>query len=63
LNNDSEIEAVVKSYLVSFFPTRLYMAEKIALYRQLTEDYHWIVIDMVGGDIFRTKLNANQVFI
>lgn len=63
LNNDSEIESVIKSYLVSFFPTRLYMAEKISLYRQLTEDYHWIVIDMVGGDVFRTKLNANQVFI
>lgn len=63
LNNDSEIEAVVKAYLTSFFPARLYMAEKISLYRQLTADYHWIVIDMVGGDIFRTKLNPNQVFI
>lgn len=63
LNNDGEIEAVIKSYLTSFFPTRLYMAEKISLYRQLTEDYHWICIDMVGNDIFRTKLNANQVFI
>lgn len=63
LNNDGEIEAVIKSYLTSFFPTRLYMAEKISLYRQLTEDYHWIVIDMVGNDIFRTKLSPNQVFI
>jgi hypothetical protein len=63
LNNDGEIESVIKSYLTSFFPTRLYMAEKISLYRQLTEDYHWICIDMVGNDIFRTKLNPNQVFI
>jgi hypothetical protein len=63
LNNDSEIEAVIKSYLISFFPTRLYMAEKISLYRQLTEDYTWIVIDMVGGDIFRTKLQPQQVSI
>lgn len=63
LNNDSEIEAVVKSYLTSFFPTRLYMAEKIALYRQLTADYTFIVIDMVGGDIFRTKLQPQQVTI
>ena len=63
LNNDSEIEAVIKSYLTSFFPTRLYMAEKIALYRQLTADYTWVVIDMVGGDIFRTKLSPNQVYI
>jgi hypothetical protein len=63
LNNDSEIESVVKAYLTSFFPTRLYMAEKIALYRQLTEDYYWIVIDMVGNDIFRTKLQPTQVHI
>jgi GTPase SAR1 family protein len=63
LNNDSEIEAVVKAYLTSFFPTRLYMAEKIALYRQLTDDYNWIVIDQVGNDVFRTKLSPNQVLI
>lgn len=63
LNNDSEIEAVVKAYLTSFFPTRLYMAEKIALYRQLTDNYHWIVIDQVGNDVFRTKLEPSQVFI
>jgi len=63
LNNDSEIEAVIKAYLTSFFPTRLYMAEKIALYRQLTDKFHWIVIDMVGGDIFRTKLEEDQVYI
>lgn len=63
LNNDSEIEMVIKSYLTSFFPTRLYMAEKIALYRQLTSDYTFIAIDMVGGDIFRTKLSPNQVYI
>jgi hypothetical protein len=63
LNNDSEIEAVIKAYLTSFFPTRLYMAEKIALYRQLTDQYHWIVIDMVNADIFRTKLEQSQVYI
>lgn len=63
LNNDSEIEGVIKSYLTSFFPTRMYMAEKITLYRQLTEDHHWIVIDQVGNDIFRTKLAPQQVLI
>lgn len=63
LNNDSEIEAVIKSYLTSFFPTRLYMAEKITLYRQLTNDHHWIVLDQVGNDIFRTKLESSQVYI
>lgn len=63
LNNDSEIEAVIKSYLTSFFPVKLYMAEKIALYRQLTDNYTWIVLDMVGNDVFRTKLTESQVMI
>lgn len=63
LNNDSEIETVIKSYLTSFFPTRLRMAEKITLYRQLTNDHHWIIIDQVGNDIFRTKLEPSQVYI
>lgn len=61
LNNDLEIEMVVKSYLTSFFPTSMRMAEKITLYRQLTDDHHWIIIDQVGNDIFRTKLTPQQV--
>jgi len=61
LNNDAEIEQVIKNYLVSFFPTRLYMAEKISLYRQLTDDHHWLVLDMIGNDIFRTKLTEQQL--
>lgn len=61
LNNDAEIEQVIKNYLTSFFPSRLYMAEKISLYRQLTDDHHWIVIDMIGNDVFRTKLTPQQL--
>jgi hypothetical protein len=61
LNNDLEIEMVIKSYLTSFFPTSMKMAEKITLYRQLTDDHHWIIIDQVGNDIFRTKLTPQQV--
>jgi hypothetical protein len=61
LNNDLEIEMVIKSYLTSFFPTSMKMAEKIQHYRQLTDDHHWIVIDQVGNDIFRTKLTASQI--
>ena len=61
LNNDLEIEFCVKSYLTSFFPTSMRMAEKITMYRQLTDDHHWIVIDMIGHDIFRTKLTPQQI--
>lgn len=61
MNNDLEIEMLVKSYLTSFFPTSMKMSEKITLYRQLTEDHHWLVIDQVGNDIFRTKLTPQQI--
>lgn len=63
LNNDSEIEAVIKNYLTSFFPTKLFMAEKIGLYRQLTDDHHWLILNQVDNDIFRTKLAPTQVLI
>ena len=61
LNNDLEIEMVIKSYLTSFLPTKMKMAEKITLYRQLTNDHHWLVIDQVGNEIFRTKLMPQQI--
>ena len=61
MNNDLEIEMIIKSYLTSFLPTGMRMAEKITLYRRLTDDHHWIVIDQVGNDIFRTKLTPQQV--
>lgn len=61
MNNDLEIEMLIKSYLTSFLPTRMKMSEKITLYRQLTNDHHWLVIDQVGNDIFRTRLTPQQI--
>ena len=61
LNSDAEIEKIVKEYLVSYFPKNINMAEKITLYRQLTNDHHFFVIDQVNGDFFRTKLTESQL--
>lgn len=61
LNSDAEVEKVVKEYLLSYFPRDMNIAEKITLYRQLTADHWFIVIDQVGGDIFRTKLRPEQM--
>jgi len=61
LNADTAVEAIIKEYLISYFPRTINMAEKIALYRQLTEDHYWLVIDNVNGLIFRTKLVGEQV--
>jgi hypothetical protein len=63
LNNDLEIEMVIKSYLTSYLPSSMRMAEKITWYRQMTNDHNWIIIDQIGNDIFRTKLTPQQVLV
>ena len=63
LNSDTAIEGVIKEYLISYFPRSINMAEKVAMYRQMTEDHHWFVIDNINGIIFRTKLVGDQVMV
>ena len=63
LNADTAIEGVIKEYLISYFPRDVNMAEKIALYRQMTENHFWFVIDNINGVIFRTKLVGDQVMV
>lgn len=61
LNSDSEVEKIVMEYLRSYLPTHANISEKITLYRQLTHDHHFIIIDQVNGDIYRTKLMEGQI--
>jgi hypothetical protein len=61
MNSDAEVEKVVKEYLISYFPKELKMSEKIRLYRQMTNDHWFIVIDQVNGDVFRSKLRPEQM--
>lgn len=61
LNSDTAIEGVIKEYLISYFPKNINMAEKVTLYRQMTENHHWYLIDNINGVIFRTKLTPQQV--
>jgi hypothetical protein len=61
LNSDAEVEKVIKEYLLSYFPKTLNMAEKISLYRKLTDDHWFFCIDQVNGDFFRTKLREEQM--
>jgi hypothetical protein len=61
LNSDAEVEKVVKEYLISYFPRDINLSDKIALYRELTADHWFIVIDQVNGEVFRTKLRAEQM--
>jgi hypothetical protein len=61
LNSSVAIEGVIKEYLISYFPRDLRMADKIALYQQMTEDHYWFIINNIEGSIFRTKLTTDQL--
>jgi hypothetical protein len=56
LNSSMAIEKVIKTYLLSHFPTNMKMGDKIKLYSELTANYNWIVIDAIENECFITKL-------
>lgn len=61
LNSDAAVEQAIKTYLISYFPKGMRLDDKIKAYRELTKDYHWIVIDSIHGETFRTKLKKDQL--
>lgn len=61
LNSDASVEQVIKSYLISYFPKGMKLEDKIKTYRELTKDHHFIVIDSIHGDVFRTQLRKDQL--
>ena len=63
LNSDTAVEQAIKAYLISYMPKGLKMDDRIRLYRQLTKDYHFIIIDNIHGDVFRTKLTSRQIIV
>jgi len=60
-NSSSESERSIKDYLQGYFPTNLKMSEKILLYKKLTSNHQWIVIDNINGVMFLSKLQPNQL--
>lgn len=61
LNSDASVEQAIKTYLISYFPKGMRLDDKIKTYRELTKDYHWIIIDSIHGETFRTKLSKEQL--
>jgi len=55
-NSDELIENVVKKYLLSYFPSELKMQDKMKLYRELTDGYHFLMIDNINDTICRIKI-------
>lgn len=61
MNSSEEIERNIKSFLQGHFPTMMKMSEKIKLYRQMTENHQWLVLDQINNHFFITKLNESQL--
>ena len=61
MNSSEEVERNIKSFLQGHLPTNMKMSEKIRLYRQLTENHQWLVLDQVRNYFFITKLNPDQL--
>jgi len=57
LNSDEQIKKIIETYLLSYFPSGLKMADKIKKYREITENHHFIYINNLTGNTIRTKLN------
>jgi len=56
-NSFEAAEQAVRGYLMHRLPGRN-VAEKVAEYMRITEDHHWIVVDNINGNIFRTRLEV-----
>jgi hypothetical protein len=61
MNSSDEIERNIKGFLQGHFPVNMKMTEKIQLYRKLTEDHCWLVLDQVNNHFFITKLTPEQL--
>jgi hypothetical protein len=57
LNSDEAIEKVIKAYLLSYYPTKLKMIDKIKKYKEDTNDHCFYYIDNIAGTICRSKIN------
>lgn len=60
-NTDNRIEDNIKLFLRSYFPRSLSMEEKIAVYRRLTFDHHFIMINNLENTICRFKLRPQDM--
>jgi GTPase SAR1 family protein len=56
VNNDAEAENICKAFLSSFFPSDYKMVDRIKSYREITKNYHFIVLDNINGISFITKI-------
>ena len=60
LNNTEAIEKTIKCFLRGYFPSDWNYEKKIAHYKALTEDHHFLFLDNLNGTIFRCKIDIGK---
>lgn len=58
LNTDSAIKDVVETYLRSYLPPGMPMAEMIRLYKELTADHHFFLVNTLEDTIHLCRVDA-----
>jgi hypothetical protein len=55
-NTETAIEDTIKTFLRSYMPKHLKISEMIALYKELTEDHHFFLIDTLNDKCYISKI-------
>ena len=60
MNSTEQTEQVIKGWLRGYFPKGMTYEDKIKIYRELTDDHHFICINNWEGTIFRAKIDLTK---
>ncbi|NBP02697.1 MAG: hypothetical protein EBU90_21770 [Proteobacteria bacterium] len=60
LNSDAAIKKAVESYLRTYFPSDMSITDCMKAYKEMTADHHFIFINNLTGEVYRTKLSMKQ---
>jgi hypothetical protein len=55
-NTESAIEDTIKTFLRSYFPKHLKISEMVSLYKEMTEDHHFFLVDCLNDKCFISKI-------
>ena len=55
-NAESAILDTIKTYMRSYFPPSMSLAQMVVIYKELTKDHHFFVIDTLNDEIYISKI-------
>lgn len=60
LNSDEAIEKVIKAFLLSYYPSKMRMVDKIKKYREETDNHCFYYLDNIAGTVCRSRINIDN---